>query len=449
MINKQILVVDDEIGIRELLSEILTDEGYEVTTASDACQAREIYARYQPQLILLDIWMPGEDGLVLLKEWREPGQVDIPVVMMSGHATVDMAVEATKVGAFGFLEKPIALPKLLGMVAQAMEYSKKLAEKRFSILELGHSAIINAIRDQLEAFLKKPATTPLVLVGEQGCGLALAAHHVISSEALLFAPQDDHWLEDNPFLPLDKYQHGAVFIESLESLPLLAQKGLRHLMEKMPRYDMRLICGTSLSLSELTAAGHMVSGELERLRAEVILIPAVREHTEDIPDIAHHFLHRMAKSEEIPQRSVTVGALSLLSQYGWPGNLPELANVLRHLALTCATGEITYEDVHQYFAGNVLSEQNRVSYEPHDSGIDQELAILYEQPLRQARNGFERRYLEYHLRVAKGNMSRVAEHVGLERTHLYRKLRQLGIETAYFRGEPDKSDVTLSDSHDG
>ncbi len=436
MINKLILVVDDEIGIRELLSEILTDEGYEVKEASDAGEAREMYVRYQPQLVLLDIWMPGEDGVSLLKEWREHGQLDVPVVMMSGHATVDMAVEATRMGAFGFLEKPIALPKLLGTVARAMESAQHKSEEQFSFADLGSSQVIADLRDKLKAASHRSGV--FLLIGEHGSGLDLAAQKILKPDAPMFVSRDYAWLEDNPFLPLEAFQHGGILIEDIESLSLLAQKGLLLLMEKLERYDMRLMCGSRNSLEYMVIDGNLVASELVEQGVEAIRIPALREHVADLPDICRSFLGRMTKAGEIPRRSLSSGAISLLGSYPWPGNLPELANSLRTLALTSAGVEIAYEDVRRFFYEQGVQHVERDQLGAGGGGMATDWSFLFDKPLRQARDSFEKLYLEHHLREARGNMSRVAEHIGLERTHLYRKLRQLGIENMTFRGEVDK-----------
>lgn len=434
MTNKLILVVDDEIGIRELLSEILTEEGYDVKQASNALEARQLYEEHHPQLVLLDIWMPGEDGISVLKGWSEQGELDIPVVMMSGHASVEMAVEATRMGAFGFLEKPVALPKLLGTVAKALA-AGRLRQQRFSIIDLGQSRSIADLRENLNRLL--PKKTTCLLVGESGCGLELAAQKLMAATARLFVSQGTTWLENNPYEPLEEFQHGGIFIEDLDELSAAAQKGLLRLMEKLGRHDIRLICGSKVPLNALTQENNLVALELARHEMEVIHVPALREHREDFPLIAHNLLHRMVRSEEIPYRTLTSGALSILGQYDWPGNLPELANTLRTLALIAMSTEITYEDVHRFFQENGLITQSQDS---NNTSPHPQLNPLFNQPMRQARDEFEKAYLEYHLRRAKGNMSRVAETVGLERTHLYRKLRQLGMTNLGFRGEMDLHD---------
>src|SRR3954470_15117331 len=171
--SKEILIVDDEIGIRELLSEILQDEGYRVSVAENAGQARSYRSRSQPSLVLLDIWMPDTDGVTLLREWAASGQLTMPVVMMSGHGTIETAVEATKIGAFDFLEKPVGLQKLLGTVTRALKIALAREPRRVSLAALGTSSAVRDVERQLEQLLA--ARKPILILGEAGAGHAIAA----------------------------------------------------------------------------------------------------------------------------------------------------------------------------------------------------------------------------------------------------------------------------------
>lgn len=173
MAARQILIVDDEIGIRELLQDILQDEGYQVKLAANAEEAREWRQRMRPNLVLLDIWMPDCDGITLLKEWANNGLLTMPVVMMSGHGTIDTAVEATRIGAFDFLEKPIALQKLLKTVNEALAHGTQAPKSGLNLLKLGKSNVINALRQRLEQIA--PSSSPLLLVGPAGSGAELCA----------------------------------------------------------------------------------------------------------------------------------------------------------------------------------------------------------------------------------------------------------------------------------
>src|SRR4051794_13531224 len=173
---KEILIVDDEVGIRELLSEILQDEGYRVSVAENATEARAYRMRQQPALVLLDIWMPDTDGVTLLREWAASGQLTMPVVMMSGHGTIETAVEATKIGAFDFLEKPVGLQKLLSTVTRALKTAATLGPRRISLTALGTSPAVLEAERAIEQVLQ--ANRPLLLLGEPGAGQEIAAKPV-------------------------------------------------------------------------------------------------------------------------------------------------------------------------------------------------------------------------------------------------------------------------------
>src|SRR5690349_12805895 len=185
---QQILVVDDEIGIRELLSEILRDEGYQVRLAENASQARAHRSQERPDLVLLDIWMPDTDGITLLREWASAGLLTMPVVMMSGHGTIDTAVEATRIGAYDFLEKPIALQKLLAAVGRALRHGGEQPQPGLSLASLGRGALITDLKQRLERIVN--LRTPVLLVAEPGCGIELAARFLHSRNAPWIAPEN-------------------------------------------------------------------------------------------------------------------------------------------------------------------------------------------------------------------------------------------------------------------
>ena len=186
---QQILVVDDEIGIRELLSEILSDEGYQVQLAENAAEARAFRSQTRPDLVLLDIWMPDTDGITLLKEWASAGLLTMPVVMMSGHGTIDTAVEATRIGAYDFLEKPIALQKLLATVGRALKHGGEQAQPTLSLATLGRAPLVVELKQRLERVIN--LRTPLLLTGEPGCGIELAARFLHPRNTPWVAPEND------------------------------------------------------------------------------------------------------------------------------------------------------------------------------------------------------------------------------------------------------------------
>ena len=418
MALSQLLVVDDEIGIRELLSEILHDEGYNVRLAENAAAARAVRKEARPDLVLLDIWMPDTDGITLLKEWASSGQLTMPVIMMSGHATIDTAVEATRIGAFDFLEKPISLPKLLATVGRALRTNASRVRSGLTLLQLGKSAVMQELRRRLDQVTN--SRQPLLLSGEPGAGFSVCARYVHSANTPWVEPNGTQWLAENAFEPLTAAKDGTLFIPEISQLEKREQRGLLQLIGKLEKSNVRLVCGTTTSLAALVAQGQFDQSIFNAISGVTIRVPALHDHQEDIPDIANLLLNQMVENKEIPLRTFSVAALNALRNLPWTGNLPVLTNAIRSLANTALTTEISMADV-----GRVAPEFNTGRADALPT-FDLPLDL----PLRQARDAFEQHYFSHHIREAGGNMSRVAERVGLERTHLYRKLKQLGIKPA-------------------
>ena len=424
--GNQILIVDDEIGIRELLSEILADEGYEVQLAENAGAARSFRRQARPDMVLLDIWMPDTDGITLLKEWASFGLLTMPVVMMSGHGTIETAVEATRIGAFDFLEKPITLPKLLATVERALQRGQFQFRPGLSLVNLGKSQIILDLKKRLEQIANRKM--PVLLVGEKGCGVELCARFLHHANTPWVVPEDTAWLAENPFTILPLAHDGILFIAEVAELARSEQRGLTHLLGKLDKHNVRLVCASSRPLPGLVAQEKFDAELASRLSALSVSIPALREHPEDVVDIANLMLAQMTEAKEVPMRHFGTAALNALRNLDWPGNLPALSNAVRTLALTALDTEITLEDV------------NRIApqYCPAETS-EQVLAqaLPLDLPLREARDVFEKIYFEHHIRQETGNMSRVADKVGLERTHLYRKLKQLGVRPSN-HNKPDE-----------
>ena len=416
MSANQILVVDDEIGIRELLFEILRDEGYGVRLAENAQTARSARKEMRPDLVLLDIWMPDTDGITLLKEWAGSGLLTMPVVMMSGHGTIDSAVEATRIGAFDFLEKPISLPKLLATVGKALAGGRVLPKTGLTLVNLGRARVIQELRQRLEQVGR--LRTPVLLTGDPGCGFELCARQLHIPNTPWIAPEDTEWLASNPFEPLNEAREGTLFVAEIALLSKAEQKGLVQLIAKLEKFNVRLICAATGPLPAMVEDGRFDANLYHQLSGLTIRVPALADHAEDIPDIAATMLTQLIDANEVPLRALTVGALNVMRNLDWPGNLPVLQNVVKTLALTALANEIAGEDV------------NRVAREfnlgPREQATT-EVGVSLDLPLRDAREQFEKQYFLHHIRREEGNMSRVADRVGLERTHLYRKLKQLGI----------------------
>jgi DNA-binding NtrC family response regulator len=409
---QQILVVDDEIGIRELLSEILSDEGYQVRLAENAASARALRSQARPDLVLLDIWMPDTDGITLLKEWAASGLLTMPVVMMSGHGTIDTAVEATRIGAFDFLEKPIALQKLLATVGRALKRGGEQARTSLSLASLGRTPLVAELKQRLERVMN--LRSPLLLTGEPGCGIELAARFLHQRNTPWVAPENHAALAETPLDLLTQAREGVLFLHEVSDLSRIEQKGLLLAASKLERYNVRLVSGASRDLAELVAHGAFDSRLYSVLSAAAIRVPSLREHREDVPEIANLTLSRMMEAKETAPRQFSTAALNALRNYDWPGNLAQLESVVRTLALTCPAEQISLDEV-----ARALPQPAASLAVTHD--------LPFDLPLRDARDAFERAYFEYHIAREGGNISRVAECVGLERTHLYRKLKQLGV----------------------
>ncbi len=411
---QNILVVDDEMGIRELLSEILADEGYKVALAQNASEARARRQEARPDLVLLDIWMPDTDGITLLKEWASSGLLTMPVVMMSGHGTIDTAVEATRIGAYDFLEKPIALQKLLSSVNKALKHGAAQPKPGASLAALGRSPLIADLKQRLERIAAM--RTPVVLVGEPGCGIEECARVLHTRNTPWVEPETNNQLAEQPIELLNQARDGTLFVHDVVALTRAEQRGMLLLLSKAARSNTRVVCGASRALADVAAAGDFDARLYELLSVLTIAVPSLKQHREDIPEIASLILNRMIEAREIPPRQLSTAALNALRNFDWPGNVTQLESVVRTLAQTTQADEIAAEQV------------ARALPEPAQEPPQQVLA--FDQPLREARDAFERAYFEYHLGKEGGNISRVAEVVGLERTHLYRKLKQLGVRLA-------------------
>ncbi|WP_018150695.1 sigma-54-dependent transcriptional regulator [Leeia oryzae] len=420
MSGNEILIVDDEMGIRELLSEILQDEGYTVRLAENAAQARSYRNQQRPDLVLLDIWMPDCDGITLLKEWARAGQLTMPVVMMSGHATIDTAVEATRIGALDFMEKPIALQKLLSTVQRALKRSGVQHQPEQSLASLGKGEAIMDLKARLDQIL--PQKQPVLLTGEYGVAFEPCARYLFTPNTPWVTLTTPQTLIDAPLTLLEQARDGLLFVPEVSELPRRAQSGLLLLINKLDKFHVRLVATSSRPLLPLVTDRHFDHSLYQALSTLTVVVPPLRQHAEDVPDLANQQLTQLIESRKVPQRKLSTAALNTLRLHTWPGNHQELLQVVQSAALTVSGDEITETDIQPLL-------QQSAGIEPHpvDTPVAPACPVSFDQPLREARDEFERLYLEYHLRETGGNMSQVAERVGLERTHLYRKLKQLGV----------------------
>jgi DNA-binding NtrC family response regulator len=413
---REILIVDDEAGIRELLSEILVDEGYRVVLAENAREARAYRQCQEPALVLLDIWMPDTDGVTLLREWASAELLTMPVVMMSGHATIETAIGATRIGAFDFLEKPIGLQKLLSTIKRALKAAAARTPRHISLARLGTSEPIKA----LENTLNRLASTrkSLLILGEPGAGHDIVAL-ALQNAQVPWVPVVPARLTTTPLQLLEEAKEGMLFCPEIGRLSRLEQKGLLFLLPKLAKYETLMVCTSSEALGNLATENKFDPMLLSQLSAGVLMLPPLRDHRDDIPLLIEKMWGEMRDRHAANGSLLSAlppAVLTALSEAYWPGNLEHLTNVLENLAST--QSEVTPELIRR-----VLGENQH-----QQKGVSPEVtARFFEMPLREAREAFERVYFERLLSHEQHNMSRVAELAGLERTHLYRKLKQLNI----------------------
>ena len=405
----QILVVDDEVGIRELLSEILEDEGHQVALAESAADARRVRERGRPDLVLLDIWMPDTDGITLLKEWAASGQLNMPVVMMSGHATIETAVEATRIGALDFLEKPIALQRLLATVKRALRHPESVPAPQLTLSALGRSAALADAKKRLAQLAQVAA--PLMLRGERGMRAELFARLLVPAGAPFV--EGAQMLDEAPSELLGKAAGGVLFLPDLSRLERAEQRHLEFLLPRADKHKARLVSFSPVDVRALVDKHEFDADLCMRLAELTLKLPAVREFAEDVPDLASLKLAQLVEARLCPPRRLAIAALNALRHHSWPGNLAELESVVKDLAFTSLDEELGLPDVER-----VLAARGSPGALPE---------VTLDRPYREAREAFERVYFENLLAREHGSMSRVAERSGLERTHLYRKLKALGL----------------------
>ena len=449
MSQESILVVDDEPDIRNLVQEILMDEGYNVSVAENTQIARKQANSHQPDLVLLDIWMPGEDGISLLKDWQNTGSLQCPVVMMSGHGTVETAVEATRLGAYDFIEKPLTTAKLLVSVKRALE----AAEENHSstpdddLIEapVGSSLPMQSLRDQA----KKLAVHDNVLFikGEAGVGKKTFANYTHSlsnrkekrfitlseenfnsreSTKQLFGSEDDGVVTPGIF---ELSKGGTIFINDVANINKQGQKLLLRLLQKKQfariggraaqKFDARIMVATQQNLQAEVKADRFDDELYFLLNVVPVRIPALREHLQDVPELLRYYIDFYCSKENYPYRNFAIAAQNRLLHYTWPGNVRELKNLVQRLLILSSEDEISAEEVE--LALDEQSSEHKTQTNWYEK--------LYQLPLREARESFERSYFLHQLKQVDGNISKLSERVGLERTHLYRKLRALGINT--------------------
>jgi len=421
-----ILIVDDEPDIRELIGEILADEDFVPVLASCAAEAREKRAECDPDLVLLDVWMPDSDGISLLREWSEQDEPLCPVVMISGHGSVEAAVEATRYGACDFIEKPVSMARLLSTVRKALASGRNprgstLNAQPSEIHEpLGRSVAVRSLRERLEAI--ELGRSHVLICGEPGSGRSTLARliHAHSPGAggalneIACGPGDEALA-----LPENSGNDTmTVILDHFESIGEAQRDSLNRLLARSAS-PVRIIAISAPGLAQQAAAGRFDKTLYHRVAESVLEVPALRERREDIPELVRYLAEQLPVREKLHYRPIPVAVQNQLRQHDWPGNLRELTNLLRRLLQSGSEAAVEPEEVTALL--DRADPGNTAAMEAVHSP-------LFELPLREAREAFERQYLITRLRRADGSVGQLAEAVEMERTHLYRKLRQLGID---------------------
>jgi len=445
-----ILVVDDEPDIRDLVKDILEDEGHEVATAENGLVARKQLRDRRPHLIFLDIWMPDLDGISLLKEWSEGDGLPCPVIMMSGHGTVETAVEATRLGAYDFMEKPLSLAKLLLTTERALEAAKLqvenqgLRKKTNQMIEpAGHSVVIQHLKEQVKRLAQHD--TGVLISGEPGSGRETFARYLhsqskrhanpfvdvsVSSIASENSARELFGSEEGGKISygrLEQASGGTLFLDEISDMDLQAQAQLLGALDsgsflrvggsEPVMVDARIIAATYKNLEEIVKTGEFREDLFFHLNVVPLSIPPLREHHEDVPELLAFYTDFFVEKEKLTYRKFDMAAQNFLRNYPWPGNIRELKNVVQRLMILSSEEEITLVET-ETTLGSLIEPEFKLS-----GG-----AVSFDQPIRQAREEFERAYLEYQFAKHEGNVSKMADEAGMERTHLYRKLRAVGIE---------------------
>lgn len=449
--KETILVVDDEASICHSLKAILSDEGYQVLVAGSGEEAVKIVEEEMPQLVLLDVWLPGMDGLETLKAIKK---IDprILVIIMSGHGTIETAVKATKLGAFDFIEKPLSLDKIIILVNNALnlirlkEENVLLKQKVSHQYELtGTSAAINELKEIIS--IVAPTNAWILIMGENGTGKELVArsiHHLslrsnkdIVEVNCAAIPEDlieselfGH--EKGAFTgatekkrgKFDLAHEGTIFLDEVADMSLKAQaKILRILQEKkfervggnkLIDLDVRVLAATNKDLEEEMKAGRFRQDLFYRLHVIPLVVPPLRERKEDIKPLAERFLEDFTHKEGLEPKKLTDDALQVLMEHDWPGNVRELKNIIERLIILTPADEITAQDIPPL---NV-KEGKYVSSGFQTTAVDS---------LKDAKMDFERQFILKKLEENEGNISKTAEAIGLERSNLHKKLKSLKI----------------------
>jgi two-component system nitrogen regulation response regulator NtrX len=450
--HKTILIVDDEKSICQSLGSILSDEGYEVFTAESGEEALKIIGEELPCLVLLDIWLPGIDGIETLKVIKS-GYPQARVIIMSGHGTIETAVKATKLGAFDFIEKPLSLEKVILIVNHVFELirleeeNKLLRQKISQDYELtGISAPIVELKEMIS--IVAPTNAWILIMGENGTGKELVARSIHRQskragkpfievncaaipedliESELFGHEKGSFTgaTEKRRGKFDLAHEGTIFLDEVADMSLKAQaKILRILQEKkfervgggtLIPTDVRVLAATNKDLEKEMDAGRFRQDLYYRLNVIPLRISPLRDRKEDIPCLVNRFLQEFALKERETQKSIEDDALAMLMEHNWPGNVRELKNIIERLVIMVPHNVITEKDIppliREYQSLDISDSIGNIS----DS-------------FRMAKTDFEKQYIAKKLQQYDGNISKTAEAIGLERSNLHRKIKRYGLD---------------------
>jgi two-component system nitrogen regulation response regulator NtrX len=464
--TRLVVIIDDETSILQSLAGALQDENYRVKTASNAIEGLELLKAELPSVVLLDIWMPGKDGIETLKQIKLD-YPDLPVIMMSGHGTIETAVKSTKLGAYDFIEKPLSLEKILVLLQNATNFQDLTREnvalrkqvQKHKLL-IGQSPAIQQIQELIRRVA--PTTGSVLITGENGAGKEIVAHsiHALSPRYLRpfievnCAAIPEELIESELFGhekgaftgatqlrrgKFDQANGGTLFLDEIGDMSLKTQaKILRILQEqKFERVggsqtisvDVRIVAATNKDLRAAIAIGEFREDLFYRLNVIPFVVPPLRDRKEDIGTLARHFLKEMAQTHQRPERLLTPEAQAALEVYRWPGNVRELKNLIERMVIIAPESEqnlpITGADV----LGHLQTEtQTLRSHEMEQQSRNEELTGSFAKNLRDARGEFEKDFILKSLKECDWNVSKTAQALGIERSHLHRKIKSYGID---------------------
>lgn len=461
---QEILIVDDEADIRDLIAGILSDEGYETRVSGDSDSTLAALNARMPALLILDIWLKGSklDGLELLDEVKTHWP-DLPVVIISGHGTIETAVAAIRKGAYDFVEKPFQTDRLLLIIERAIEASRMRAEiadlkKRDNSLDelIGKSDAVVQLRTAIQKIGQ--SSSRVLISGPSGSGKEMVARavHSVSARsdgpfvAINAATLSPERVEEELFGTaknmlgasrvgvFERAHNGTLYIDEVSDMPLETQgKVLRVLVDQrfnrvggdtQVNVDVRVISSSSRDLVADIKDGRFREDLYHRLNVVPLVVPKLSDRREDIPDLIDYFMARAANAMGLAQRKLDGHAIGILQAHKWPGNVRQLRNIVERLLI------LDTDDVASVLAGDAIT----VNGGAPQTVLSEELLAL---PLREARERFEREYLESQIDRFRGNVSRTANFIGMERSALHRKLKSLGLG-----GERAKGDEVAEDA---